>query len=142
MSERPHRRLEVWKQSIVLVKNIYEISKSFPSAELYGLVSQMRRAAVSIPSNIAEGAARVSSREKLNFFRIARASLSELDTQIEICITLGYIASEEKTEIQSLMDGVGRMLNGLMASCCRHSLPPSPTHSLAHSLTRQKENLS
>ncbi|NLV16841.1 MAG: four helix bundle protein [Syntrophomonadaceae bacterium] len=87
---RQHHKLLVWQESIRLVKQVYEISSHYPKEELYGIAAQMRRAAVSIPSNIAEGAARDSSTEFARFLIIARGSLSELETQIIIAQELGY----------------------------------------------------
>jgi four helix bundle protein len=100
----------MWKQSMLLVKETYTATARFPKEELFGLVSQMRRAAVSIPSNIAEGAARRGDREYLHFLSIARGSLSELDTQIQIAILLGYIPSGHS--IIELADRVGKLLTG------------------------------
>jgi four helix bundle protein len=79
--EKSHKRLEVWQKSIQLTKVVYEVTSKLPADEKFGLVSQMRRAAVSIPSNIAEGSARQTNKDALHFFAIARGSLSELDTQ-------------------------------------------------------------
>ncbi len=93
-----------------LVKETYTATACFPKDELFGLVSQMRRAAVSIPSNIAEGAARKGDREYLHFLSIARGSLSELDTQIQIAIMLGYIPAEHP--ITDLADRVSKLLTG------------------------------
>ncbi len=107
---KPHQRLEMWKQAMLLVKEVYASTACFPREELFGLVSQMRRAAVSIPSNIAEGAARNGDREYLHFLSIARGSLSELDTQIQIAIMLGYILPEHP--LIELTDRVGRLLTG------------------------------
>lgn len=95
---------------MLLVKEIYTVTASFPKEELFGLVGQLRRAAVSIPSNIAEGAARNGNREYMHFLGIARGSLSELDTQIHIAIMLGYIPAEHP--IIELADRVGRLLTG------------------------------
>ena len=89
--ERRHVRMDVWKESVALVCRIYEISSRFPGDERFGLTSQMRRSAISIPSNIAEGAARGSDRDFLRFLYIARGSLAELETQIIIATQLGYI---------------------------------------------------
>lgn len=114
MSERPHRRLMVWKKAIDFVKHIYTMTAQFPKEEQYSIVSQMRRAAVSIPSNMAEGAARHSDKEKVNFFYMARGSLSELDTQIEICESLGYLRPGDKNASQEQMDELSAMLNGLI----------------------------
>ena len=86
-----HKDLEVWKKSMDLVSNIYKITESFPNKELYGLTNQIRRAAVSIPSNIAEGAARNSKKEFIQFLYIALGSLSELETQIIIANRLEYL---------------------------------------------------
>ena len=89
--EKSHKRLDVWLKSFELTKSIYEVTKKFPPEEKYGFISQMRRAAVSIPSNIAEGAARQTNKDTLQFFIVARSSLSELDTQIELSRSLGMI---------------------------------------------------
>ena len=91
MDCRPHRNLDVWKKSMLLAKDIYETTAKFPKTENYGLISQMRRAATSIPSNIAEGAGRKSVKEFSQFIFIAQGSASELDTQIELSTMIGYL---------------------------------------------------
>ena len=88
---RPHYKLEAWKSAMALVKAIYQITGKFPKEELYGLTSQMRRAAVSIPSNLAEGAARTGKKEFAQFLSIAKGSLSELETQLLISAALGFL---------------------------------------------------
>ncbi len=96
-----------------LVKHIYKVTESFPSSEIYGLRSQIRRAAVSVPSNIAEGAARKGAREFKQYLNVAQGSISELDTQIELALVLGFV---DKRSYDDLMDTVGRismMLYGL-----------------------------
>lgn len=108
---RKHHRLLAWKESIELVKQVYGISSHYPKEELYGLTSQMRRAAVSVPSNIAEGAARDSSAEFSRFLIIARGSLSELETQILIARTLGYYHDEKVLEqIEKVFALIGGLL--------------------------------
>jgi len=109
--EKGHEKLEVWKSSMSLVKAIYDITARFPVEERYGLSQQMRRAAVSIPSNIAEGAARYGSKEYAHFISIARGSLAELDTQVKIAIMLGFLPSDNS--LSELSDKVGRLLTGL-----------------------------
>lgn len=84
MDTRPHRKLDVWKKSMELVREIYQITYAFPKTEEYGLSSQMRRAAVSVASNLAEGAARKGNKEFKQFLNIAQGSLSELVTQVEL----------------------------------------------------------
>lgn len=96
--------------------SIYEMTEKFPRHELYGLASQMRRAAVSIPCNIAEGSARSSGKESTQFYNIARASLSELDTQIEIAERLTYIGGDTKVKLDTMMIDVDRFLYGLWKS--------------------------
>ena len=91
MIDLSHKKLEVWKFSIELVKEIYLLTQSFPQNEIYGLTSQIRRAAISIPSNISEGLSRNSSKEKSRFLEIARSSIVELDTQIEISLQLNFV---------------------------------------------------
>ena len=114
---RKHCDLEVWKESIALVKLVYKVSGMFPNSEQYGLTSQMRRAAISIPCNIAEGAARNSKVQYLQFLTISRGSLSELETQIIIAKELGYLPSPEGLESQT--DKVFALLAGLITSLRR-----------------------
>jgi len=94
MDSRLHRKLDVWQKSMELVRAIYQTTAGFPKNEEYGLSSQMRRVAVSVPSNLAESAARTSKNEFKQFLNIAQGLLSELDTQVELAHMLGYIASE------------------------------------------------
>jgi four helix bundle protein len=108
---RPHHNLEAWKSSMSLVTFVYKISRSFPKEEICGLTSQMRRAAVSVPSNLAEGAARSGQREFAQFLSIARGSLSELETQLLIAVELEYM--EQGHAIFDLLDKVSRLLTGL-----------------------------
>lgn len=114
MTERPHKKLKVWQESVELAKLIYAVTEEFPTSEKFGLVMQMRRAAVSIASNIAEGSARMSNREKLQFYGVARGSLSELDTQIEISRQLGFL--KKQSGVADKMDSVGLLLYGLIES--------------------------
>jgi four helix bundle protein len=99
-----------------LVKEIYRISQGFPKEELFGLASQLRRAAVSIPSNIAEGHARMTKGEYQQFLGHARGSLSEVETQVIIARHLNYLSESKKDEILSRCTEVGRILNGLLSS--------------------------
>lgn len=109
-----HKNLTVWKLSIELTATIYEITGRLPDSERYGLVSQLRRAAVSIPSNIAEGAARSSKRERRRFYEIARSSLVEIDTQLVIAEELGYPLSVEKSDISELLNHIFALLSNLI----------------------------
>lgn len=96
---RPHENLEVWKKAIGMVTEIYEITKSFPTEEKFGLTSQIRRAAISIPANIAEGAARQSDKEFYNFLSISQGSASELETELLIAKNLKYLSSADYQKI-------------------------------------------
>ncbi len=111
MERKPHARLKAWKSAMDLVEEIYRTTENFPRHERFGLVSQMRRSAVSIPSNIAEGAARSSRKELLNFLSIARGSLSELDTQKEIAIRVGLMPPNQ--QLSNLLDQTSRLMTGL-----------------------------
>lgn len=115
-----HKNLEVWKKSIELVKDIYLITRDYPQDEKFGIISQMRRAAVSIPSNIAEGNARMSSKEASRFIDIAIGSIAELDTQIIISKELGFI-KEEKALLEKLQR-IGAMAIGLRNSLVKTNL--------------------
>lgn len=108
---RPHYKLDAWKASMDLVNGVYKLTQAFPKEEVYGLTAQMRRAAVSIPSNLAEGAARTGQREFAQFLNIARGSLSELETQLLISADLGYL--ERAHPVFSRVDRVSRLLTGL-----------------------------
>jgi four helix bundle protein len=113
--KRAHHDLKVWQEVMVLVEMVYEISSYFPESENYGLRSQMRRAAVSIASNIAEGAARAGSKEFLQFLYISRGSLSELETQMIIAKNLGYINDTDKIfeQIDKVFGFLGGLINSL-----------------------------
>ena len=113
---RPHKKLDVWKESVALATDIYKLTEGFPKSEIYGLVSQMRRAAVSVPSNIAEGAARNSDKEFAQFLNIAGGSLSELDTQLEIAFNLKYISLEERDDIDRKLEHITIKLGGLITA--------------------------
>lgn len=112
---KTHKDLEVWKQAIAFVTQLYQQTNSFPKEEIYGLTNQMRRAAVSIPSNIAEGAARNSNKEYIQFLYIALGSLAELETQLIIAVNLEYINSTEFNALKIQLDEIGKMLNGLIS---------------------------
>ena len=101
-----HRDLAAWREAMVLVETVYRHTARFPREELYGLASQVRRSAVSIPSNIAEGAARNTSRELLQFLGIACGSLAELDTQLDLAVRLGYLNAESDVMRQPTRVGV------------------------------------
>jgi len=117
MTERPHKTLKLWGKTIDFIEDIYKISAKFPKEELYCLVSQMRRAAISIASNIAEGSARKGLHEKNQFYYIARSSLSGLDAQLEISLRLKYTDTAEFKSLQDKLDEISRMLSGLIQSC-------------------------
>lgn len=95
-----HKDLEVWKKSMDLVESVYKLTKQFPESEKFGLTSQMRRSAVSIPSNIAEGSARKGDKELLQFLYIAIGSMAELETHYLIAMRLGFVTDESIVERQ------------------------------------------
>jgi four helix bundle protein len=108
-----HKDLQVWRKSIALASKVYAVAKTMPRDERYGLMSQVRRASVSIASNIAEGAARKTRAEFLQYLYIARGSLSELETQIMIAVALDLIP-DQSPPLEDIAE-VGRMLNGLIS---------------------------
>ncbi len=111
---KTHKDLDVWKKAIDFTTEIYMVTKSFPSDEKYGLVSQVRRAAISVSSNIAEGAARNSKKEFVQFLYVALASASELDTQLIISRNLGYIEKTQLEELGAAINDISKMLFGLI----------------------------
>ncbi|HDQ03881.1 MAG TPA: four helix bundle protein [Deltaproteobacteria bacterium] len=112
--KRAHKKLDVWRESVDLATNIYKITEDFPKTEIYGLTAQIRRAVISISSNIAEGAARHSPKEFLHFLTIAGGSLSELDTQIEIAYNLNFLAAETKQDVDQKIESIAAKLAGLI----------------------------
>ncbi len=104
----------MWTESIELVADVYSLTEKFPKSEEFGLKSQMKRAAVSVPSNIAEGLSRRTSPDKLNFLFIANGSLSEIDAQIEIAKRLQFITDEEKENLEKRLIKVQKLLSGLI----------------------------
>lgn len=114
MYVRPHKRLDVWKESVKLSIDVYKITERFPKTEAYGLTFQMRRAAVSVPANIAEGAARKSSKEFTAYLYISGGSLSELDTLIGIAGQLEYFTAEERESFDRQTESIGSKLGGLI----------------------------
>ena len=113
--------MKIWELSMTLVEDIYRKTRNFPQHELYGLSSQMRRAAISIPSNIAEGNGRAHSKEYIQFLYLARGSLMELMTQLEIAHRLNYINIEENTEIYDQCEIILKMLHKLITSIKKKS---------------------
>jgi four helix bundle protein len=111
---RGHKDLEVWKKSLNFVTTVYKLTQQFPKEEIYGLTNQMRRAAVSVPSNIAEGAARASGKEFAQFLHIALGSLSELETQLLIAGNLGYLGTVKELTMETEL--IRKLLNGLIFS--------------------------
>ena len=110
----PHKRLDAWKKSVDFVVEIYQITKVFPKEELFGLAQQMRRSAVSIPSNIAEGCSRKNDTETIQFLYIAIASVSELETQLIIANRVGYISEQEIKKTLIALDEIKRAIVGLI----------------------------
>ncbi len=115
-SERPHENLDVWKRAVEFVIRVYDVTKSFPSDEKFGLTSQIRRAAVSIPANVAEGAARKSNKEFIHFISNAQGSASELATELLIANRLGYLSGEQYEDSHDELNQISRMLFGLARS--------------------------
>ena len=115
-NDRPHKRLDLWKRAMEMVIVVYEATRGFPREEMYGLTAQLRRAAVSVPSNIAEGLTRRSIADKLHFLNFSQASLSEIDTQIEIAARLGFLGEEKYGIVQERLIHVQRLLGGLIRS--------------------------
>ena len=119
MKLKTYQELIVWQKAMDLVEEVYEASRCFPREEIYGLTSQLRRAAISIPSNVAEGQGRRTTPDFIRHLSIAYGSLMELETQILIATRLSYLVQGECQKVMSMAGEVGRLLNGLMASLAR-----------------------
>ena len=117
-----HKNLDVYKISLKLIEEVYKVTKEFPKEELFVLVSQIRRAAISVCSNIAEGASRISKREKKRFYEISRSSLVEADTQFEIAIVLHYYKNGQNKELEQYLESTFRILSKMIGN-----LTPNPT---------------
>lgn len=109
-----HKKLEVYTISMSMVKEVYRITALFPAAELYGIVSQLRRASVSVISNLAEGAARKSGKEKRRFYEISRSSVVEIDTQLEISLMLSFLSKEDIMKLKEYNESIFRILSTMI----------------------------
>jgi four helix bundle protein len=116
MKVQSYQNLIVWQKAVDFVADIYTATRTFPKDEIYGLTSQLRRASVSVPSNIAEGQSRLSTGEFRQFLGNAKGSLSEIETQIVIALRLQYLEEAEGTALLSKAAEISRMLSGLIAS--------------------------
>ncbi len=116
MSQKRYQELIVWQKAMELSKAIYRVTKSFPDDERFGLTSQLRRASVSVPSNIAEGQGRLTAGEFNQFLGTARGSVFEVETQVQLASDLGYIPANDAEQIIELTSEVSRLLNGLIRS--------------------------
>jgi four helix bundle protein len=122
VEKKSYKDLIVWQRAMDLVVEVYSLTKLLPREELYGLTNQLRRAAVSIPSNIAEGNSRNTTREYVQFLNIALGSKAEAETQIEICERLGYLSEDQTETAVSLCHEVGKILNAII-----NKLSPKPS---------------
>jgi len=125
--DKPHKKLEVWKLAMELVIETYRLTESFPAKETYGLTNQIRRAVVSVPSNMAEGAARQTRKEFVNFLHMAQGSLSELDTQVEIARRVGYLDEKDWETLDIEAERIDKMISGLIRQqTSTHTSPLTP----------------
>jgi four helix bundle protein len=122
-----HKNLEVYKIAVMLTKEVYKVTKTFPKEELYILVAQVRRAAISVCSKLAEGASRVSRKEKKRFYEISRGSLVEIDTQLEVAIVLEYYKKGQVKELEQYLESVFRMLSKMITNLDTLSSTPLAT---------------
>ena len=110
---RPHQKLDAWSKSVDFVVEVYKATESFPREETYGLTSQIRRAAISVPTNIAEGAGRYSQKEFAHFVSNAQGSASELETELIIAHRLGYLSEALFSQLMTDLERIGRLITGL-----------------------------
>jgi four helix bundle protein len=116
MAGHNYRELLVWQKSMVLVTDVYRILANFPKEEMYGLAGQLRRAVVSIPSNIAEGHGRSSAKEFMHHLSFAHGSLMEVETHLQIAVNLGYLKEDILNSLFEKTSEIGRLINGLCRS--------------------------
>lgn len=122
-----HKNLEVYHISLLFVKEVYLLTNDFPKQELYSLVSQIRRAAISVCSNIAEGASRISPKEKKRYYEVARGSIVEIDTQLEIAISLNYYSKNNEHPVEKYMESIFRILSKMISNLILSQAPSSST---------------
>ena len=134
-----YRDLRVWQMGMDLVEDIYRVTRGFPSAELYGLTSQMRRAAVSVPSNIAEGHTREHLKEYLNFLSVAQGSVAELQTQVEIAVRLGYAVEADVRKLLQTTAALAKQLYSLRNALVRKCGPNGAGSSTQHPAPNTKK---
>jgi four helix bundle protein len=115
MMVQSYKDLDVWQRSMDLVEAVYALTKQFPKEELYTLTSQIRRAAISVPSNIAEGRSKRATRDFMRFIHISYGSMAELETQLMIAERLSYISHDKLSPLVEEIGDIGRMLNGLLS---------------------------
>lgn len=139
MQVKSYKDLIVWQKAMDLVEMVYRATKTFPKEELYGLTNQLRRAVVSIPSNIAEGQARKSTAEFRNFLSIARGSLAEVETQLLIARRLSYINQQKLGAILSIQVEVNKMTNSLILKLAPNPSPLTPNKGQA--VTRKGDDV-
>ena len=114
MLQLAHKSLEVYKIALDLVKEVYQLTRNFPKEEQFVLVTQLRRAVISVCSNLAEGSARFSKLEKKRFYEISRSSLVEIDTQIEISLVLEYLQNNQTTNLEKYLESVFKMISKMI----------------------------
>lgn len=116
MLQLSHKKLDVYQIALKLVKEVYTITQNFPSEERFLIVNQVRRAAISVCSNLAEGSARKSKQEKIRFFEISRSSAVEIDTQFEIVLILQYVKNDQIKQLEQYLESVFRMISKLISN--------------------------
>ena len=114
MTVRTYRDLEAWQRAMSMVEQCYGVTKNFPREERFGLTGQLRRAAVSVPSNVAEGSSRLTTGAFINHVSIALGSLAEVETYVDIALRLGYLPGTSAKALDEVSGSVGRLLNGLL----------------------------
>jgi four helix bundle protein len=132
MGLKSYDELLAWQRGMDLVEEIYRATAAFPKDEMYGLTGQLRRAAVSIPSNIAEGQGRRSTREFSNFLSIARGSLAEVETQLQVALRLNYFGKSEAATLLARAAEVGRLISGLARSLTVNRRPSHQPPATSH----------
>jgi four helix bundle protein len=134
--EKPHKKLDAWREAIDLTIAIYHVTDKFPKEHLFNLSNQIRRAGLSVASNIAEGAARQTKKEFANFLHIAQASLSELDTQLEVAKKLNLLSEDQYGTLDRKMNHIDKLISGLIKYLKSEKSQRTPPHPLPLTLHR------